>query len=120
MTFGQWIREQRLSQRKTALECAQRAKMTPSVWSRWECDESRRRDGNPSQPRRTTVEAIAFALDVPLWDAMAAAGYAESGVRSPDRDWSYILDGLTESQQKIVLSIAKAARDSLLEASTAA
>src|SRR4029077_3180901 len=83
MTFSGGMRERRLFLRLKATECAQRAGMTKSVWSRWESGKTRRKDGLPAQPRMETVEAIARALDAPVAQALAAAGY-KSDAAAPE------------------------------------
>lgn len=72
-SFGAWMRETRESRRMSAVECAEKAGMKAPVWSNWENDRSRRRDGLPAQPRRETLIAIARALEVSVEEAAAAA-----------------------------------------------
>lgn len=77
MTLGQAIKQRRAELQKTASECAALAHMTPSEWSRWESGQSRRKDGQPSEPRRETIEAISYALECSAVELMAAAGMTE-------------------------------------------
>ncbi len=74
-TFGQWVRAQRQARGWTITRCAERAGMKWQAWQRQENDGPKRRDGSPSQPARQTVEKIARALEIPVGEAMCAAGY---------------------------------------------
>lgn len=88
MRFGEWIRQKRIDLRLNANECASRANMSPTQWSRWETGEVRRKSGEPSQPRKETMEAIANALEVDMSEVMEAAGltrHADPDIRLAKR-----------------------------------
>lgn len=72
-TFGQWLRETRLSKKLSVTECAHKAGWSLPTWSNWENDRSRRKDNKPTEPRSDTARAIARALDVPVEDVLEAA-----------------------------------------------
>ena len=97
MPLGSWMRETRLAKHLTAAECAERAGMLAPVWSNWENGRSRRRDGQPSQPRRETVEAVARALDVPISEALHAA-YGNNEAADQD-EWTLIYDRVPPSRR---------------------
>ena len=105
LTFGQWIRETRLSRKLTAAECADRAGMKAPVWSNWENDRSRSRNGKPSQPRAETLEAIAKALDVTLEEAMAAAYGGQK--REAKDEWEQIMEIVPPSKRAAFLKQVK-------------
>lgn len=67
----------RLDAGLSGVECAKRAGMSPTQWSRWETGEIRRKNGQFSQPRKETLEAIAAGLEVPLDRVLEAAGLTE-------------------------------------------
>lgn len=75
LEFSEWIFKTRINSGMKAAECAQRAGMSPTMWSRWESGESRSKTGKPAQPRRETLEAIALGLNVSLEDVTEAAGF---------------------------------------------
>lgn len=83
-SFGEWIRERRLTLRLKAFECAERAGMKPQMWSDWENDRSRKADGSPMTPRPETIRRIAAALEVPPAEAMRAAGLLTERDEEPD------------------------------------
>lgn len=97
LTFGQWMKEVRLSRKLSATECAEKAGMKPPVWSNWENDRSRSKDGRPSQPRTETLQAIAIALDVDLEEArIAAYGVTK---RHKEDEWNQILEIVPPSKR---------------------
>jgi transcriptional regulator with XRE-family HTH domain len=69
MTFAEWIVTKRKAQRMSQVECAKAAGVSTPVWCEYENIERK------AQPRRDTVRKIALALDVPVDEAMQAAGY---------------------------------------------
>lgn len=70
MSFAQWIISRRKSLRLSQSECAELAGVSTPVWCEYENTEKDR------QPRRSTVEKIARALDVDIDVAMKEAGYS--------------------------------------------
>lgn len=64
--FNTWIKAKRESKRLTQTECAARVGISQEGWRKYEAETT--------QPRRATVEKIAFGLDVPLNEALEAAG----------------------------------------------
>lgn len=69
-SFALWVRDTRNSKRLKVIECARRADVVQSVWSRYENDKKF------VQPERATVLKIADALGVPRHEALEAAGYS--------------------------------------------
>lgn len=77
MNLGEWIRRIQFEKGIDEEECYTRAGMTQPNWSRLV-------NNPPKQPRKSTMEAIARALDEPVGKVFAAAGYddnAEMDVR---------------------------------------
>lgn len=111
LTFGAWMRQIRTGKRLSATECAVRAGMELPVWSNWENDRSRRKDGRPSQPRQRTIESIARALDVSVADAMFAAYGRE--VPAQGDDWQRIYERIPPSRRARFLEAVKAMADAI-------
>ena len=112
LTFGQWIRKTRSNKKMSAAECAERANMKPPVWSNWENDRSRRKDGKPAIPEPETMERIAYALDEPLTKVMEAARYFTTSV--PDefsielaKELSLMASDLDENKKKVFREAVK-------------
>lgn len=110
MRFGAWIRQTRKQKGFSAAQCAERAGMVPSVWSRYETGESRRRDGAPSEPRRETLEQIAKGLNVPFADVLEAIDRLEPCDSA--KRMAYKLDGLVSGlsvrqQERVERAVAE-------------
>jgi transcriptional regulator with XRE-family HTH domain len=82
MPFGQWMREQRIAQRRTQTDCAAAAGMKLQYWNRLEI--------HVGQPDMSTVRAVARALGVPEGIAAIAAGYASD--TDPDTELARYLN----------------------------
>ena len=65
--FGTWVRETRLAVGLSEAECARRAGMSPQRWNTME--------RTVKHPERATAEKVASILDVPVEEALQAAGY---------------------------------------------
>ncbi len=74
MHFAQWVVTRRKALRLSQSECADRAGVSTPVWCEYEKEEKK------AQPRRSTVEKIARALEVPIDEAMQEAGYSPHAV----------------------------------------
>ena len=70
MHFADWIATRRKALRLSQSECAERAGVSTPVWCEYENVEKQ------AQPRRSTVEKIARALEVSLDEALIEAGYS--------------------------------------------
>ena len=103
MTFGEWVKNTRETRGWTITRCAERANMKWQAWQRLENDEPRRRDGSSPQPRRETVEKIAAALDVPMSEALQAAGYATTAVPPV----TSVEDDIAEMERRFGARLAK-------------
>lgn len=68
MNFGEWIRKVQAEKLISEEECYTRAGMTQPNWSRLV-------NNPPAQPRKATMIAVARALNEPLAQVFAAAGY---------------------------------------------
>ncbi|HXJ39208.1 MAG TPA: helix-turn-helix domain-containing protein [Bryobacteraceae bacterium] len=71
VNFGEWIEHTRIQKGLTEEQCRARAGMTQPNWSRLV-------NSPPHQPRKSTMEAVARALEAPLSLVMAAAGYEDA------------------------------------------
>jgi transcriptional regulator with XRE-family HTH domain len=84
LTFGKWVRQQRIAKDMTATECAFRSKMAVQSWSRLEQGTRKRKDGTPVSPRRETIEAVARGLEIDVEEVARAAGViTESNLPEP-------------------------------------
>lgn len=101
-TFGQWLQEARGIRKAIAL--AERAGITPQMWSDLENDRSRRKDGLPARPTVETCRKIASALGIDLDEVLKHAGY-------PLYEWSVDVPGFIQNdpdfadEDPILLSI---------------
>lgn len=71
VNFGEWIEWTQNQKGLSDEECRARAGMTQPNWSRLV-------NSPPDQPRKSTMEAVSRALDVPLSVVVAAAGYEDN------------------------------------------
>jgi transcriptional regulator with XRE-family HTH domain len=67
-SFGQWVRDQRVRLGLSATQCAAKAGMKLTQWSRMERTVKR--------PFPETCAAVAHGLGIPAADVLTAAGYA--------------------------------------------
>lgn len=74
-TFGQWLERKRKAAGLNQTELAERSRVTKATISLYELDRI-------NQPRRSQVDKIAKALNVPLDEARDAAGYKAPGLIS--------------------------------------
>jgi|SRR5579884_2907909 len=65
--FGEWVKQTRIAKGLSEAECARRAGMSAQRWNRME--------KTVQHPERATAEKIATTLDVPIEEALQAAGY---------------------------------------------
>src|SRR4026207_1951410 len=77
-SFGQWVKDQRLSMGLGPVECARRIGWSHTQWIRQESDSPRRPDGLPPKPRTDTRAKIADALNLPEAEVLQKAGYSAS------------------------------------------
>ena len=101
MTLGKWMRQVRREKNLTMEECAQRANVKQPTWAGWESEGGER--------RQSTLKKIAYALDVSEEEVFKAAGFPIV----PEAQLSSLLRDLSPEEQRIVLNVAKATRDSL-------
>jgi hypothetical protein len=112
MTFGQWVKEQRLAKGWGPTQCARRAGWNHhGQWVRIESDAPMRKDGTHAQPRRESCEKIALGLGLPAAEVLRRAGYSagESGV-------SYFQEDDQTMSQPSNASLVKENRPSMADA----
>lgn len=68
-TFGAWLKEKRKASGMNRAELAEKSRVTRATISLYELDKV-------EQPRKSQIDKIAKALNVPVDEARRAAGYA--------------------------------------------
>ena len=71
----------------------------------------KKKDGSSPQPTRRTVHSVAVALDIPLSEALKAAGYAGNDLEPEEmelmRQLGFILKEIPPAKRKEVFDLLK-------------
>jgi transcriptional regulator with XRE-family HTH domain len=98
--FGAWLRERRKQLGMSQGDAAKRAGISRQQWLRIEAAES--------GTRRETIPGIAFALSVPVAEAMERAGYSASFALEEARELEMILSGVPPGKRRALLRAFRA------------